>query len=341
MITLDCSNQFIKITGRYETTEYKSWRFSFPGISIKIRIKCATLKVVMKDHAQAGRHNYFNIIIGNEAKAMFHPDYNIGSSTIFENEISQWRTVELFKRTESEVGVCEFFGFETDDTAEFQTIDDAALKIEFIGDSLTCGYGIEAQSATDPFEDQTENAWLSFAGIVARQLSAQTHMIACSGKGIYRNWGESDFASDTMSDIYYRTFAYQYDSTWDFSRFIPNIVVINLGSNDFSPPVYADKTLFTEAYNRLLNNIRMYYGKECTIFCVTGPVLIKTLGDNHDRFIKEIVDDRKSCGDNHIHFFPLTRQNGKTGYGAQWHPNIIQSEKNGLELSRFIQDRLV
>jgi hypothetical protein len=335
---LESNNPQISITGRYEKTPYNSLRFSFPGISIKLRIKNACILARMQDFGVDGMNNHFNIIVDGEIQSVIKLSNEQKDISIFEKHDDNWHTIELFKRTESLVGECEFFGFLVDEDAIIETVEETKILIEFIGDSITCGYGIEANRASDEFKDSTENAWLSYASVAARALKARHTMICFSGKGVYRNWASEPFEGTNMSEIYLRTLAEKQDSKWDFSNQRPSIMVVNLGSNDFSPPHFADENLFTKAYSTFIKTIRENYGKDCFLFCVTGPVLVKSLGNKLNTYVKSIVDNENKNGDSRIFFFPLTRQDGKLGFGAQWHPNIAQSEINGIEVANFIRE---
>ena len=50
-----------------------------------------------------------------------------------------------------------------------------ARRMEFIGNSITCGYGVEADSPREPFTYETENHFYSYAALTARALNAQHH----------------------------------------------------------------------------------------------------------------------------------------------------------------------
>ena len=63
--------------------------------------------------------------------------------------------------------------------------------IEFIGNSLTCGYGVEGKDRSEPYKAETENCNLSYATIIARYFNADYTLIAHSGRGVVRNYGDS------------------------------------------------------------------------------------------------------------------------------------------------------
>ena len=56
--------------------------------------------------------------------------------------------------------------------------------IEFIGNSLTCGYGVEGKDRSEPYKAETENCNLSYATIIARYFNADYTLIAHSGRGV-------------------------------------------------------------------------------------------------------------------------------------------------------------
>jgi len=334
---LNINDSSISITGRYESSSNGAWRFSFPGISIKLRFKNTNISARLCDFGNDGMNNHFNVLIDGNIHSVIKLSNEIKDIELYKKADDNWHTLDLFKRTESNVGECEVYGFLVDEGAIIEKAIEPELLIEFIGDSITCGYGVEAKSATDNFEDYTENAWLSYASVAARELNARHIMVSYSGKGVYRNWGSEPFTGTTLSEIYSRSLADRNDSHWNFKNVMPSIVVVNLGSNDFSPPLFANEQMFKEAYLNLIKTIRNNYGESCFIFCVTGPVLVKTLGDTHTNYIESIIENRKEKDDSRIFSFTLTRQTSRIGFGAQWHPNIEQSKKNGIEIAEFIK----
>jgi len=335
---LDCSHTIYTITGRYESTQDNSLLFAFPGVTIRTRVKNTAVFVRMKDYGNNGMNNHFTVLVDGTIHSIIALSNEVTNYLLMPCIDDQWHTIELFKRTESEVGECCFYGFSVDDNAQFETIIDTDPFIEFIGDSITCGYGIEAEDENSLFDDSTENAWCSFASVAARQLNARYALIAYSGKGIYRNWASEPFEGTTMSDIYHRTLADRKDSIWNFSRYKPTMVVINIGSNDFSPPHFVDEALFLKAYATMVSFLRQQYGTDCFIFCVTGPILTKHLHEKQIKMIKTIVQSQVEKGDARIFSFSMTRQTGNMGFGAQWHPSKTQSEFNGKELACYINN---
>src|SRR5690554_1850406 len=102
-------------------------------------------------------------------------------------------------------------------------------EIEFIGNSITCGYGNES-SQNPPksgFTSVNENNYMAWGAIAARELQAQYSCVAYSGRGLYQNNDGS--TAGTLPKIYDQVIADNATVTWDNTRYVPDIIVINLG----------------------------------------------------------------------------------------------------------------
>lgn len=122
--------------------------------------------------------------------------------------------VTIYKNTEAQKGGVIFKGFDLHGGTMLPPTR-RPRRIEFIGDSITCGYGNEGGNATCPFEVKlrdardkdgnvvmkdgkpvaislpiTERQYLSFAALAARELDADAVTICWSGKGVYKNYKE-------------------------------------------------------------------------------------------------------------------------------------------------------
>ena len=80
--------------------------------------------------------------------------------------------------------------------------------IEYIGNSITCGYGNEGGMG-QTFCAETENHYMTYAAITSRNFNARHFAVCRSGIGIYRNWdGPEDGNDDCMTNLYSRIFLY-------------------------------------------------------------------------------------------------------------------------------------
>ena len=205
------------------------------------------------------------------------------------------------------------------------------LKMEFIGNSITCGYGIEDDNPDHDFSYDTENHTMTYAYKTARALEADFNVVARSGIGIYRNYGGSKEGDlQTMPLEYDYTMLYNHDHEWDHSKFHPDIICINLGTNDTSLDNY-DIALYEQRYRDFLVHLRELH-PQAKIVLLTGAML-------QDQALTDVkaVLDRLASEDSQTYRFDMSPQTGELGYGASWHPSARQAERMAEELIPFLQ----
>lgn len=203
------------------------------------------------------------------------------------------------------------------------------LRMEFIGDSVTCGYGNENACPEDGFKTRQENGWESFAAKTARKMKAQFQMVSVSGIGLYSSYTDGDVINDTMlmGKIYGSTSYFRNtDQAWDFNSYRPDIIVICLGTNDFSyvQHDFDGRVLcFGRSYLDFLMQVREKNGTEPYILCCLG-----IMGEELNGMLEETVETyRTQTGDRRIKALALSRQLKEDGEGGSFHPTQITHEK--------------
>ena len=197
---------------------------SWSGSSVTIYFTGTNMSTVLKD---ADTANYYNIIIDEKDISKIHTD-TIKKNYLLASGLKNTKhKIQLFKRTEWFMGKTSFYGFETlPTTAVLKAPPQPKRKIEFYGNSITCGYAIE-DSSKDSWHGYFENNYLTYAAITARHFKAQYHCIARSGIGIMLSWQPL-----IMPEMYDRLDATDSNSKWDFKKYTPDVVVISLFQND-------------------------------------------------------------------------------------------------------------
>ncbi len=116
----------------------------------------------------------------------------------------------------------------------------SATLIEFIGDSITTGY-------TDPQADVSDYAW-----ICAEKLNCEHTQIAYPGVALVTGYGVNTDKTG-MDSQYFKaqSFANTGSPAWDFTKYTPRLVVVNLGQNDSEADL-----VFQSNYVTFLANIR-------------------------------------------------------------------------------------
>lgn len=209
--------------------------------------------------------------------------------------------------------------------------------IEFIGNSITCGYGNESIVASDPFEYETENHYYTYAQLCCRALSARAHVVARSGIGVYRSYGgpKAGTPDNVMTTEYEYTNLYDRSERWDFSRYQPQLVCINLGTNDLSTNNYDVKRL-KAAYQQFLKQVRSH-NPQAKIVYLCGSMLNGKELELAKKTLDEVVAEANKQGDKQVYRFDFTPQTGDIRYGASWHPSRWQHEKMAAELTAYLR----
>ena len=236
-------------------------------------------------------------------------------------------TVYVQKRTEGENGCLTFRAFLTDGTL-LQARPWKERVMEIIGDSYTCGYGVEAPGRDSPAIPEEENCNLSYSGILGRYFGADVVRISHSGRGIARNYADGD-PEQTMPVRYLRTFDEKPAPAW-VPDYRPDIVVIYLGTNDFSVGKQPSLGAWCRGYQTLLEEIRAFYGEEVPILCVASNA-DALLGD----YVKEAA---LHCGLSGVYWTAISKgaHNEGSDLGAAWHPNYQGMRKVAACMAPYI-----
>ena len=206
-------------------------------------------------------------------------------------------------------------------------------SIEFIGDSITCAYGVEGKSSGESFMTSTENFMKSYAYLTAKKLDADYSAVSYSGHGIISGYTTGDRNTESLVPDCYTNIAKlkDYAKPWDFSSHRNDVVVINLGTND---DTYIRNDLetrseeFTEGYIDFLKLVREN-NPDAYIICTVG-----TMGcEEVYPAIEKAVEKFRSSADDRIMCYLSAVQNPANGYGSDWHPSEITQQMSAYVLA--------
>ena len=230
-----------------------------------------------------------------------------------------------------------FKGFLLDNDADLlerPTLPDR--KIEFIGNSITCGLGIEGNGSEKKASASLQNVYYTYAARTARALNARWMTVARSGLGIYRNTlGNPKGDKGVMPDMYPYTFFNNKSELWDFSQWQPDVVCIGLGTNDTTNPSY-DVGLLSDAFKRFIKTVRSHY-PNAKIVMLTGTMIRGQRLANLKKAQTDAMEYAHQNGDKEVYRFDFTPADGSLGYGCFKHPSLRQNEQMANELVPFIK----
>ncbi len=338
------SDKHILYAGRISFTNPERPAFNFPGIQIVAAFNGTSLKMMAKPGsgyfmAQIDKAEPFKVAFTGAKDSLV---------TLATALPEGQHLVKIMYIIEGYEYYPEFWGFVLD---EGRHLSDApalpSRKLEFIGNSITCGYGNEGTNEKEHFDYATENHYFSYASIAARALNAQHWVVARSGIGAYRNYGEPKTGSpNSCMPVQYEYTGYAYDlklrqestflrEKWDFNRYQPDVVCINLGTNDLSTNNY-DTKLLKEGYQKLLRLVRQHNPKAKVVF-LCGSMLGGKELEIAKQILDSVVETAQKDGDKEVYRFNFTPQNGDLGYGNDYHPSIWQHEKMAAELTAYLR----
>jgi Carbohydrate esterase 2 N-terminal/GDSL-like Lipase/Acylhydrolase family len=309
---VSASDPRIAYMGRTEMADGKA-KLGFPGITVRFvyRGPAPTLRL-----SGDSPNCYFNLSCNGWDPVMIH-------LTQGENEIalpsgvappSGW-VIELVRRTESWMGTASFNGLLLPAGGELLPPPPwPQHKLMFIGDSLTCGEYDERFPPESDRSPRTTNVARSYGMLLAKWLNAQVHVVAYGGRGIVRDWsGKRDV--NIVPVFFERAMPDDPASKWDHSKYSPDVIVINIGT-DHDASILPEAEL-TEAYAAFVARVREVHPQAWILISESGfhpdfasgkptamrDALLKTLN--------AVAAHRRQAGDTHIRvissrYFPGT-----------------------------------
>lgn len=322
-------------TGRIDFADPKAPVLTWPGSSIKANFTGTSLKVVLDD--ERGK-NFYSVIVDGKKIHPFVIEAQAGEHTytVAENLRAGAHTLEIYKRTEGEEGPTRFKGIVVSGNGKLLAPPKRPLRrIEIYGDSITSGMGNEAaDNGRDDLSSEKNNYW-AYGAITARNLNAELHTISQGGIGIMVSW--FDFIMPNFWDQL--SAVGDNDSQWDFTRWTPDVVVINLMQNDSwlidrekrLNPIPTDAERIA-AYQKFVAGVRGKYPK-AHIVCAMGS-MDATANNKWPDYVRAAVRDMRAQGDTNLSmiFFPYS--------GYDRHPRVAQHKYNAELLTAHLRKRM-
>ncbi len=183
-------------------------------------------------------------------------------------------------------------------------------RILWIGDSITCGFGVLGKKSTEPFSTRTQDVTLTYGWLLSDAFNAQRHIISVSGYGVATaNTGST--TDGLIPKIYPQTGFHNTDG-WDHAQYQPDLIVVNLGTND----VYGgtDAATLRGGVRSFLTQLRAAH-PSATIVWVYGLM--------RDDFSNDIQAEVEAFAqtDSAVHFLPAAVAKGSAEIGSADHPS--------------------
>ena len=338
------SNRVKRIGRTYLKDDNLYMNFSGSGIKFNALTDKLTIRLTGTKVEDENSRPYVCVLVDNERY-----DYAIDDlEYVIELDLPYGKhTIQIAKRTETSVSYCAIQEINVKEFIDLE--EENKLKIEFYGDSLTCGFGNLSECAEDPFKTATESFLEGYAYLTAKALNADYSAISVSGFPVYKSRWNEGFPIDSVADMisisdYNEAMTFDTVIPWDNAQYKPDLVVVNLGANDHSYftegmnwvdeliKKYGDTKLIVsdEKYiseinnlrsriNKLLDDLRNLYGKDLKIVWCLFDIYFE------DGVLYDTIKEQVLSYDGNTHFCDVSFKTNVRG--AAWHPGKVMHQE--------------
>lgn len=319
----------VNVPGRVLRESDGTIRFGWPGVYFESRFRGTGVRVRFE-----APEEHMRLLVDGEPRAQFTKagtvDLTVGGLPIGEH------VVRLEKQTESQAGGGRFLGFYPMSGATPLETRSRPRRIEFIGDSHTVGYGNTSatrQCTGQEVHDRTDTQQ-AFGPLLARRYDADYRIIAYSGFGIVRNYNGSS-PERSLPLIYGQpTPDSQSGSGPAETGWRPHIIVINLGTNDFSTPLHAGERW--RSAEELRADYRRTYAEFVKRLAARQPQARFILMGS-DQFIADVRAVAAQVNDGAHGLATTVHVTGLDATGCDWHPSLSDNVKMANLLAATIE----
>ena len=325
------ADPLIRYVGRFDDREVGVRRAAWSASTVAFTVSGGSVAVTLRDKGA----NLWQVVIDGQPAAVLTLEAGEKSYPVATALPAGSHLIELVKRTEAGIGTSDFIGLKIDDTAKLLPTPARTRRIEIIGDSISCGFGNEAASQNDKFTPGTENAWLAYGAVAARAVNADYMCIAWSGKKLWPD--------NTIVEFYDRVLPHSPGPLWDFTRQVPDVVVITLGTNDFGK-VNPDEAGWVAAYVGFIQRVRTHYPK-AVVYCASSPMMGDFKSERKPRttiagYLDKVVAQANAAGGPPVRLIDFATQKMENGIGAAWHPSAKTHAIMGEQLAAALKKDL-
>ena len=261
--TIEATDHRLNYQGRI----IKDWQnqdvqLNWPGSRLSFNFSGSEIDITMN-----GQGARFDVLINNKLHKVLNTNYDNTAYSLVNLDSPESINVELVKRTETYDAMLTIDALDGDGQFEGNWVNQP--HILFVGDSISAGFGSESTKRQCTQEEifNTSNARKAFPSKTAQQLQASYSQVSYSGLGVLRNYNGNQ--PHHNASYYHDKAGALFGFTQPFEDKHPNLIVIELGTNDFStnmqphdpwPDMATFKQAWSESYVNLLDNLRQRYG---------------------------------------------------------------------------------
>jgi lysophospholipase L1-like esterase len=315
----------VRILGRAMESPNTGFTIQWPSSGFEATFTGTQLTATIDDWGS----NWLNVEIdGVVNKLDLRPGVNV--YTLFSGPAGEHK-IRVTRRTGAQVGPTRIL----DVRAKGQLTPTATpdRKILVIGDSITSGYGVECSDRSIGYTHATQNADLAYPALLANTFGADLQSVSFDGSGLIRNFSGGE--GETMNTLAWQTLP-DTNRVWPAAIWQPQVIVINLGSNDFWRADPGEQ--FDTAYVGMIGRLRTSY-PDAQIIATIGSLLDGADYKAAKTSIQGAVDAVKA-GDSKVAFVELKPSKSPQRYGCDSHPGVDAQKDMAGQIQAVIEKRL-
>lgn len=335
-------NENLQYCGRIDWDDPKAPVLVYAATSVRLRFHGRGIAAEIENHRDYWTNEMGFILDGAQGKFRLSDGDGRHAYVIAEGLADRDHELLLFKRMDS-CHIVTLCGFEI--SGEGARIlpppERPARRIEVFGDSVSCGEvseAVEYIGREDPEHDgQYSNSWYSYAWMAARKLGAELHDTSQGGIALLDGTGwffEPDYRGvESCYDKIEYCPSLGPVKPWDFSLYVPHVVIVAIGQNDNHPEDYMAKDYGGEKSRHWRRHYKAFVERLMELYPRAQIILSTTIlfhDESWDRAIGEVCD---AIGEERVRHF-LYKRNGA---GTPGHARIPEAEEMAGELAGYIE----
>ena len=332
------SDPRVAVMGRADRPDPGRLRIGYPGVTLRLRFEGTGLALRVTCDTPDARVAV--LVDGGEPRTVRLPR-GTGDVVLARGVSPGPHAIDVVHSTETWQGIVTVRGFLLDPGARLLTPDPwAPRRMLFIGDSVTCGEAIDRAADCKKNPDWWD-AYASYGMLVARALHAQSHLVCYGGRGLIRDWrGRKDVLNAPgFLDLAIADEAAP--SRWDHAAYVPEAIVVSLGTNDFSLSIgdLPPRADFVSAYVAFARILRARY-PGAHVFLTEGAIVNDEVdpGRPQKRVLREyIAETARLLDDAHVH---VVEARHYAGDACDAHPTREQHAAMARDLEPVVREIL-
>lgn len=245
--------------GRVDTTDPARPRFGYPGVTLRLAFEGPSIGLRV---AAATPNVHVSVLVDGVPSRVVRLPPGESDLGLAGGLGPGPHTAEFVHRTETWQGTLAVLGVRLPPGGRLMPPPPfPKRKLMFIGDSVTCGSGLERAFACAKDGTASSNGAASYGMLLGQRLDAQSHLVCYGGRGVVRDWRGR---RDVLTGPEFFDLAVPDEPkgpAWDHARYVPDAVVVSLGTNDFNLALgpFPEREEYVSAYVAFLKAIRARY----------------------------------------------------------------------------------